>query len=227
MTQYDFFQTDFKNASSINAQQLNDEINALNISSATFTGLLINVAENTADPDFICSVITSEPLSIMDYSAIELLINNYIYAAPKTDIICFLKDIKSAGTNGGTFSANVWHTRELNTLEGDVDFCTLGVNQFTIQEGEYLIKATAPACDVQAHQIKLYNVSNSTEIMGQSNYSTGGVTTFAELNTSIFLNSANVFEIQHICSKTITNIGRGKSNGWGDEIYTIIMIQKI
>ena len=34
-----------------------------------------------------------------------------------TSNVWILKDVKSTGTNGGTFSAGAWRTRTLNTLE--------------------------------------------------------------------------------------------------------------
>jgi hypothetical protein len=223
---YNYFQDDFKSAVVINVQQLHDEIVALNLSSAVFNGLAVDASEDTASPEFRCQVITDAELSLPEKSAVDALINGYVYAAPKTDTVCFLKDVKSAGTNGGTLNANVWSVRELNTSEGNVDFCTLSSNQFTLSEGSYMITAKAPACDVQAHQIKLRNITESSEIMGLSNYSTGGVTTYTELNALLNIASANTFEIQHICSKTSANIGRGRSNGWGEEVYTLVTVQK-
>ncbi len=226
MSYYDYYQSDFKSASAINVQQLHDAIIALSLTSATFNGLSVDAAEATADPEFKCRVITDGMLSIPEKAALDSLINNYTYIAPKTDTVCFLKDVKSAGTNGGTLTANTWFVRELNTLEGNVDFCTLSSNQFTLTEGSYTITAKAPACDVQAHQIKLYNVTAGAEIMGQSNFSSGGVTTYSELSTIIVIAASHVFEIQHICSKTSANIGRGRSNGWGDEVYAIVTVQR-
>lgn len=225
---YEYLQADFKNATEINTQQLHDSIISLNLTSGTFGGITVSSPNDTAHMDFRCIVsFTDNLLSGDEKPTLDATINNYTYTAPKTDTICFLKDIKVIGTNAGTFTQNTWSTRDLNTLVGNVEFCTLASNQFTLTEGSYTITAKAPACDVYAHQIRLQNITaSSTETMGLSNYSTGGVTTYSDLSTIITVASTNVFEIQHICSKTNSNIGFGRANGWDEEVYTTVTIQK-
>ena len=50
----------------------------------------------------------------------------------------------------------------------------------------------------------------------------------SDINAYIDVNSSAVFEIQHICSDTVNNIGFGKATGFDtDEVYTSINIQKI
>lgn len=225
---YEYFQSDFKSASQVNPQQLHDQLKSIAFGSSTFDGLNIDAAEDTSNVTFCCRVIFIDNLlSGGEKTTLDATINAYTYTAPKTDTICFLKDIKTIGTNGGSFSANTWSTRDLNTLNGEVDFCTLSSNQFTLTTGSYTITAKAPACDVYAHQIRLQNITgSSTETMGLSNYSTGGVTTYSDLNAIVTVSLDTVFEIQHICSKTNASIGLGRANGWGEEVYTIVTVQK-
>ncbi len=223
---YSYYQEDFKSATKVNVQQLYDEVNGVNFS-MPYLGLEVASEEDTKNVEFQCTVHFSGGfLPFEEKALLDTLINNYIYEQPKTDSICFLKDVKSAGTNGGTLTANTWTVRDLNILEGNVNFCTLNANQFTLTAGSYLINIKAPACDVYAHQIKLLNTSELSEIMGLSSYSTGGVTTYAELNTTLTIDTSQTFEVQHICSKTSSNIGLGRSNGWGEEVYTFVTIQK-
>ena len=48
-------------------------------------------------------------------------------------IVGYVKDVKSSGTAGGTFTTGAWQTRDLNTEEGDFSkFGTLSSNQFTL-----------------------------------------------------------------------------------------------
>ena len=42
-----------------------------------------------------------------------------------------VKDVKSTGAEGGTFTSGDWRTRDLNTVEGNSDLVTLPSNAFT------------------------------------------------------------------------------------------------
>lgn len=143
--------------------------------------------------------------------------------------VAYVKDIKSSGTQGGTFTSGAWRTRDLNTLEGDTDFISLNANQFTIEAGTYEIEIDAPAFEVIRHQAKLYNISNtSDEIIGQNAY----LRNPSAMSTSVVkgrlvLTEATTFEVQHRCGTTVSNVGFGVEMGWGDEVYTQVKIEKL
>lgn len=133
------------------------------------------------------------------------------------------------GTNGGTFTADVWQTRTLNMINSVYgNRVSLNNNQFTIPAGRYSIYITAPAYKVGNHQIRLRNITDDmTMLVGTSAFSG---TSVGSVNNSIIdgllsLNKSCVFEVQHKCSTTEPNDGLGIATGFGEpEVYTTVKI---
>ena len=144
-----------------------------------------------------------------------------------------IRDQKSNGSNGGTFSANSWVKRDLNELNvnsgSDV---SLGTNEFTLVSGKYNIKIDAPAFNVGSHQCRLYNATDASVVeYGLSAYSKNSPhssQTSSVLNTQITIEESKTFWIEHYCSNTNTNDGLGRACGFGQvEIYTQVIISKL
>ena len=140
-----------------------------------------------------------------------------------------IEDIKSVGTNGGTFSSGAWRTRDLNTLT-DVDSIGIGLssNEFTLPAGTYYIHASAPGVDVNNHQARLYNVSDSsvTKLGINARTTADGVCTRSHIKTKFTIGSSKTYRIEHRCEQTESNDGFGDANGFGDQIYTTVEIIK-
>ena len=85
-------------------------------------------------------------------------------------IIC---DEKASTADGGTFTSGAWRTRDLNTEIADPDgIVSISSNQFTLGAGTYLIKFSAPACQVNSHQTKLYDITGTADVeVGSIEYS--------------------------------------------------------
>lgn len=147
----------------------------------------------------------------------------------------YLKDVKTAGTNGGTFTGGAWQTRDLNTTEGDFGlFGTLSSNQFTLEAGTYEIEAKAPANAVNRHAARLYNVTDaSVEINGQAGITDNGgnVNDNAIVEGVISITSSKTFEIRHQSQTTGTTTGFGYNINSvftvPEEVYTIVKIRKL
>lgn len=216
---YTYDQDDFTNATNVNVDQLQKLIKN------QLLGIqYINMSQDGAD--FTVEAVFNEALSEPDQIILDDIISAYEYIE-EYDSICILKDVKSVGTNGGTFTKNAWRTRNLNTLEGTVDFVTLEDNQFTLTEGKYSITARAPAFDVRNHQTRLKNITDDTEIIGSCSYSWKGSSSMSEISTVIEITEPKTFEIQHICSDTNAGTGFGLAAGFDtDEVYTRVTIQK-
>lgn len=145
--------------------------------------------------------------------------------------VCILKDIKGNGVNGGTFNEGTWEVRDLNVLQGNMgSHCTLSSNTFTLQPGNYSIKAYVPAHRVQDHQARLYNVSTSNfEVYGSNAYSKAKDKTCQD---SIVLwkglvESETKYQIQHRCGKRQSTNGFGIASGFGQqETYTQVYIER-
>ena len=152
-------------------------------------------------------------------------------AAVPVQKVAYLKDVKAATVNGGTFTQGAWQTRTLNTVSGNSEIVALSANQFTLNSGRYAIEAYAPAYEVAGHKAKLRNITDSAdELIGSTEFSnTGGANSQASIITgSIEIASTKVFEIQHYCGSTGTTTGFGRDANVGvDEIYTQVKITKL
>ena len=143
-----------------------------------------------------------------------------------------IADQKANGTQGGTFTADQWQTRDLNAELRDIDgIVSISSNQFTLAAGSYLIKASAPAKRVNKHQIRLQNITDSTTVeYGTSEQAYGGssyICTRSFLSVQLTISASKVFEIQHRCSETESNTGLGQDLTFGGvELYTLVEIYK-
>lgn len=140
-----------------------------------------------------------------------------------------IRDVKSSGVAGGTFTAGADQTRDLNDLSGDTDFISLSSNQFTLNPGKYHINWIAPAYYVNRHRSVLYNVTDSAETQV-------GTVHFSDSNESkgmvnVEITSAKTFEIRHRCQTTRATNGLGEhGSSIGDsrsEVYTLVEVTKI
>jgi hypothetical protein len=146
-----------------------------------------------------------------------------------------IKDIKSSGTQGGTFTGGSWRTRDLNTLESNSGaIASLVANQFTLNPGTYLVRASVPGGMVNLHQAKLRNITDGTDaIIGTSENALGSggdtITTRSTICGQITISAQKVFEIQHQCSSSsLDNTGFGSACSFGvSEVYTIVEIWAI
>ncbi|MGZ5248302.1 MAG: hypothetical protein ACXWCR_14440, partial [Flavitalea sp.] len=147
--------------------------------------------------------------------------------APRT---VFIKDVKPANTNGGSAVVG-WQTRVLNTIEGDASIVSLAGNQITLQPGTYIIEASAPAREVDNHQIKLQNITDATyQIIGTSAQgpSSSGAITSSFMMGTVILASPKTFEIQHYCATAVAGGGLGTSVNSGlPQVYTQVKITKV
>ena len=143
-----------------------------------------------------------------------------------------IADQKANGTQGGTFTADQWQTRDLNAELRDIDgIVSISSNQFTLAAGSYLIKASAPAKRVNKHQIRLQNITDSTTVeYGTSEQAYGGssyICTRSFLSVQLTISASKVFEIQHRCNDTEANTGLGQDLTFGGvELYTLVEIYK-
>ena len=91
----------------------------------------------------------------------------------------------------------------------------------------------APAQSVVNHQIKLRNITDSSDaLFGNSGYasqSSGNATDdndYAFLKGRITISGAKAFELQHKCNTTRTGAGFGQPGTFGTETYASVEIYK-
>ena len=142
-------------------------------------------------------------------------------------IIC---DQKAQDTHGGTFTLGAWRIRDLNTEIADPDgIVSISSNQFTLQAGTYLVKASAPAFRVVRHQIKLYNATDSADIQlgtSETSHISYHTQTRSFLSARFTLSGAKALEIHHSSSHSHNDSGFGLAAEQGVETYTQVEIYK-
>lgn len=147
-----------------------------------------------------------------------------------------IRDEKTSGTDGGTFTSGAWRTRDLNTI---VVSGTTGVeldsNQLTLPGGTYRIDARAPAHFVNTHKARLQNITDGTTVdegsseKSNDDTSQGESTQASIIRTQFTIATFKAFEIQHQCQTTTNTNGFGVATTFStnNEIYTIVEILKV
>tara|TARA_R100001510_G_scaffold49298_1_gene47568 strand:+ start:741 stop:1289 length:549 start_codon:yes stop_codon:yes gene_type:complete len=151
-----------------------------------------------------------------------------------------IADGKSGNTDGGSFSAGDWRTRDLNHEISDTDsIVSISNNQFTLGAGKYLIKASSPACQVGGHQIRLYSVTDDAAIKNGTPEFSGQIASGAQTRSFLemvyTISVDTTFAIQHRCSTTQSQtFGAGAASsgsvawnsGSNTVFYTIVELYK-
>lgn len=156
--------------------------------------------------------------------------------------MAILEDRKAAGTNGGTYTAGGWRTRDLNTITQTVaGIVTLGpatgvlANQFQLPAGMWLVHGSAVMLHTDYHQARLRNItSGTTAIPGSTEQVTGyGVSSDATGSRSsiigiVTLDAPAVFEVQHVGNVTVPDLGFGAAMAQGESnVYTRLIVTKM
>lgn len=143
--------------------------------------------------------------------------------------VAIVRDVKLANVDGGTFTSGSWQTRDLNDLRGDSSFITIdGSTTFTLDSGIYEISASAPARNVNQHQLRLYNVTDAVSEVTGTAVQSASATPESFLTSVISINAQKTFRIEHRCTSTNNSSdARGVAIGWGENIYTQVRIQKL
>jgi len=136
-----------------------------------------------------------------------------------------LRDEKTMGTDGGTFTAGAWQTRDLTMKLADAgSHAALSSNQITLAAGTYRCRIQCPAYAVNKHQARLYNVTNAAALLvgsSQRNPSGSNITVPSIIIGRFTLTASKVLEVQHRCETTLITNGLGIAAGFDTEVYTI------
>ena len=156
---------------------------------------------------------------------------NSLDKAPPFRSYAVLMDQKNEGTDAGTFTANQWQVRDLNTEYYDPDgIVTLSNNIFVLTAGNYYLRFSAPAYRVNRHKAVLFRESGTQTIfaLGSSERSSSSDATS---NRSVGIWRGTIsgtvnLQIRHRSATTISTNGLGLYQGNGTETYTIVEIFK-
>ena len=147
--------------------------------------------------------------------------------------IAIFNESQASATNGGTFTSGSYIKRTLNTtVVNNITGCTLTSSVISLPAGTYQVYASAPAAQVDSHQTRLRNTTDSTDIQfGSSSYINAGALygqTISTIQTVFTLAGTKNIELQHRCSTTRATLGLGAQCGFGNsEIYSQITITRI
>jgi hypothetical protein len=151
-----------------------------------------------------------------------------------TTKVALLSDVKSSGTNGGTFTSGSWVDRTLNTEVDPQNFVTLdsGNVYWSLEAGTYRITWSAPGYNTNSHaSALLYSTSNTfssyTDVEGSSEFDSAGIEPNTQTrsfgDTIITVSQTTYFKIQHKCASSQSANGLGYATGFQvghSEVYT-------
>jgi len=162
-------------------------------------------------------------------SGSDIVAASYVpYNSEITEQEVTIKDIKAQNTPGGGFTQDAWQTRDLNSIDGNVDISTIDTNQFLVLPGaENVIKAAPMAYEVIRHQSALYNDTDSSfEEYGETMFASTGndINTISKVEHIFTKDVSKFFEIQHKCASTRGTDGFGNEANIANEIYTQVTL---
>lgn len=153
-------------------------------------------------------------------------------ANPVNSLMTILQDQKANNSNGGS-AITGWQTRTLNTSVLDQIGVGLATNQFTLPAGTYHVQISTPACQVNNHRCRLYNVtSSSTVLLGTSecaqNSNPSNMSNRSFIDAYFTSVSSATYRVDHYCNTAFATQGLGMNATSGDvEIFTTVKIIKI
>ena len=163
---------------------------------------------------------------------VHFVSGNSLDKAPPFRNYAILLDLKSEGTDGGTFTANQWQVRDLTTEYYDPDgIVTLDTSTgiFVLTPGNYKVVFSAPAKRVDKHKCVLFRESGTQTIFAQGSserlVTDGGSNRSEGVWRGQISGTVNL-QIRHRCSTTRDNDGLGKASSADTELYTIVEIFK-
>lgn len=190
--------------------------------------LLTATADNT--PARLAVGATSGQLLAVDSSTSTGL--NWTNPGLNPTAFLHIRDEKANTTQGGTFTAGAFRTRDLNTVKTNtIAGASLASNQITLPAGTYFMQGYPTAFRTNGNISRIYNVTDSTEVaLGQNNTSGDTFTSQSPSNVTciVTITGTKVFELQHKCQTTAATIGFGIRAECGTtEIYSEILIWKV
>ena len=153
----------------------------------------------------------------------------YITSGGEFSAYAVVGDVKGATTDGGTFSAGAFRTRDLNTEFADPHgIVSVSSNRFHLGAGSYMIVAAAPCYNTYRHVALVHDVNaNNTAIMGQTSFNANGMSVSWCIGR-VSPSGSRSYEIRHRCDNGRTSIGFGIAHDYGgyNAVYTIVQIFK-
>lgn len=184
--------------------------------------------------DAISDGMTTTDLDATTITASSITVTNFVtagwLAAPYPMLI--VRDEKSSGTDGGTFTSGAWRQRTLNTVSTNtIVGASLSSNIITLPSGTYYARWTAPAYTSDEHQTQFVSTPTATiTIYGTSEHTNSSVflTTHSGGSGVFSITSNTDFNLEHRCQTTRATDGFGDANSFGStQVYAVVEIWKL
>jgi len=193
-----------------------------------------SVVNSTGDNDSGLDLSTNDQVIIKTANTTAMTIDSSqnVTFANRYPKVALIADVKSNGTNGGTFTQDAWQDRDLNTEIYDPDsIVTISSNQFTIGSGTYIIEWDCVFFDVSSNQTRLYDVTGGASLQaGLTMYGNPPDNGYgvASGSAQVTPTSNNTYKIQHRCVTTKATSGFGIAMNVGeDEQFARVKITKL
>ena len=139
-----------------------------------------------------------------------------------------VEEQQPVGTAGGSATGSAFDVRAMNTEVSDAAaIATVAANQITLAAGTYEFEISAPAYKVNAHRVKLYNVTDAADVkVGTSewcNAATEAVTRSVAAGR-FTIATTKTFEIRHFARSAQATNGFGiatNDGSTGVEVYAV------
>jgi hypothetical protein len=144
-----------------------------------------------------------------------------------------IRDEKTTGTNGGTFTSGAWVIRTLNTTvsypTGQNDISLTG-NIITLDPGVYRVESICPGNRCSRHTSRIVNNDTSAVLIVGTvvdSTTTQDLTTLSIASGILTVSTILNIRIEHRCTTTRNTNGLGIASGFQTEVYTQVNIEKI
>ena len=164
-------------------------------------------------------MLPEEKAALKERRRIEAMIKGY-YRSPGSKDDAYINQLEQyAAMYGIPFERKRVIDEEIYDPDGIV---SLSSNQFTLQAGTYRIWWNFPGYQVDKHNTKLYNVTDTANVAAGTAEKSGdseNTQTRSSGFTRVTISGAKAFEIRHICAVTKSNNGLGE-NAYGSDMST-------
>lgn len=170
---------------------------------------------------------TADAVSVISFHARSASAIDFWKETGRYSLGAILEDQKAQNTAGGDFATGAWRTRDLNTEVFNTLGVTLSLNEFTLPIGDYHIKWSAPATQVQGHQSRLFDVTGAAAVAQGTSEKTTTVEIFNTQSLGsmvVSVSAATTYRIEHMCALSNTVDGFGSAVNAGTEVYTRVEI---
>lgn len=146
-----------------------------------------------------------------------------------TAAMLHVAQVATAGTLGGTSLAGAGQTRILDTvLVNNIPGASLSANTITLPAGRYWVEASAPAVQVNNHNLRLVQVAGAVIVKAGRTVLNGSDQGHAQLSHQLIVTSTQQYTLSHYTQSAVASSGLGTGLANGDpETFAEVVIWRL